>query len=118
MLAFLIVCGNYVCRFCNPINLLIMYLHTCIATYIHILLDHTYILHTYVRSCVCLHFSDDNEYCRIVHVSIIVLGIYTFGTSLLLWWLHKKLAGLLCENDSEGSTYVAIAKYAYLSSYM
>ena len=50
---------------------------------------------------------DDDEYCRIVHVSITVLVIYTFGTSLLLWWLYKKLAKCCCGhvNDDSKSKY-------------
>ena len=54
-------------------------------------------------------FSDDDEYCRIVHVSIIVLGIYTFGTSLLLWWLYTKLAKCCfsddVKDDSKGNSH-------------
>ena len=37
-------------------------------------------------------FSDKDKHYRIVHVSIIVLGIFTCGTSVLLWWLYKNLA--------------------------
>ena len=49
---------------------------------------------------------DDDEYCRVTHVSIIVLTIYTFGISLLLWWLYKGVAKLCCNNvkdDSKGA---------------
>ena len=44
---------------------------------------------------MCVHlylYVDDDECSRIVHVSIIVLGIYTCGISLLLWWLWTKLS--------------------------
>ena len=57
-------------------------------------------------------FADD-DYRSILHVSIIVLTIYTFGTSLLLWWLYKKLAKLCCnivKDDSKG-TYVIHTLY-------
>ena len=43
----------------------------------------------YVRMYI---FSDKDEYYRIVHASIIVLGIFTCSTSVLLWWLYKNLA--------------------------
>ena len=56
-------------------------------------------------------FSDDDD-CRIVHVSIIVLGIYTFGTSLLLWWLCKKLDTICCDSDS-GGTYTYVHTYVH-----
>ena len=61
--------------------------------------------HTVVTTAALLYFVftcisnlDDDEYCRIVHVSITVLVIYTFGTSLLLWWLYKKLANCCCDH--------------------
>ena len=62
-------------------------------------------MRTYTMLCIYILISDDDEYCKIVHVSIIVLGIYTFGTSLLLWWLYKKFTKCFCANDSEG-TYI------------
>ena len=53
----------------------------------------------------CVHtYLDDDKQCRIVHVSIIVLAIYTFGTSLLFWWLYKKLSEHFgTKDDSEGN---------------
>ena len=67
-------------------------------------------------------FADDDDYCSILHVSIIVLAIYTFGTSLLLWWLYKKLTKLCCDNvkdDSKG-TYVIHTLYicTYIPTYI
>ena len=59
-------------------------------------------------------FSDDNKYYRIVHASIIVLGVFTCGTSVLLWWLYKSL--VVCSNkdkyDVEGN-YIYVHTYVY-----
>ena len=59
----------------------------------------------YVRTYV---FSDN----RVVHASIIVLGVFTCGTSVLLWWLYKTL--VVCSNkdkyDVEGN-YIRIRMY-------
>ena len=40
---------------------------------------------------ICLFYFLD-KYCKITNVSIFVLGIYTCGTSVLLWWLYKGIA--------------------------
>ena len=71
-----------------------MYVHIYIYTYSN------YIATYVCKVCICASlFSDDDKYCRIVHVSIIVLGIYTFGTTLLLWWLYKKLVKCCFSGD-------------------
>ena len=90
-------------------------IRTCIATHTYIV-PHTYVV-TYKTINIRIHYiSDDDKYCRIVHVSTIVLEIYTFGTSLLLWWLCKKLAILatyvvIMIQKVRSTTYV----YAYIS---
>ena len=65
---------------------------------------------------------DDDKRYRIVHVSIIVLGIYTFGISLLLWWLYKCTAkGFSCivKDDSKGTyTILDCLGNNHLHSYM
>ena len=40
---------------------------------------------------MCVLFSEEGE-DKMSHYSIIVLGISTLGTSVLLWWLYKELA--------------------------
>ena len=62
---------------------------------------------TYVRMFICLFYFLD-KYCKITNVSIFVLGIYTCGTSVLLWWLYKGIAeicGTRKKHSLEG-TYV------------
>ena len=41
-----------------------------------------------------------DKYVRITNVSIIVLGIYTCGTSVLLWWLYKGITKC-CSNNKK-----------------
>jgi len=63
--------------------------------------------------------SDEDKYGRIVHITIIVLGILTCGTSVLLWWLYSGLTKHCCKQDSEGiymHTYVHI--HAYVSIFI
>ena len=67
---------------------------------------------------MCISISDDDECSRIVHVSIIVLAIYTFGTSLLWWWLCTKLAKLCCDNEKKDSKGMYIAIHMYVRMYM
>ena len=45
---------------------------------------------TYVVTCICV-FSEDDKHYNFVHYFIIVLGVSTLGTSILLWLLYKKL---------------------------
>ena len=57
---------------------------------------------------ICL-FNKDREY-RIAHTTVIVLGILTCGTSVLLWYLYKGISGC-CNNKRKYSlkgTYVCI----------
>ena len=37
-------------------------------------------------------FIDKDERCSIINISIIVLGILTCGTSVLLWWIYKGIS--------------------------
>ena len=58
-------------------------------------------------------FSDDNKYYRIVHASIIVLGVFTCGTSVLLWYLYKNL--VVCGNKDK---YDVEGNYIYVHTYI
>ena len=57
-----------------------------------------YVHNTYVCMHVCLHTFiyvsslDKDECYRITSASIIVLGILTCGTSVLLWWIYKRIS--------------------------
>ena len=51
---------------------------------------------------MCMYFSDD--YCKIINVSIFVLGIYTCGISVLLWWMYKGITE--CGVSSSEGTYL------------
>ena len=42
----------------------------------------------YITTCV---LSEDDKHYNFVKYSIIVLGVSTLGTSILLWLLYKKL---------------------------
>ena len=60
------------------------------------------------------YFSEKDEHSKLVHYSIIILGICTLGTSILLWWLYKELAKYCSGKDVEGMnvhTYVHIFIY-------
>ena len=63
-------------------------------------------------------FADDDDYCSILHVFIIVLAIYTFGTSLLLWWLYKKFAKLCCNNVKDYSKGICHLYTVYIPTYV
>ena len=95
------VCSVYI-RIRQPSkSQLIMYV-TCILMLTNVL-DYSFLnCYMYVHTYAHL-FSADNERCRIIHVSIVVLTIYTFGTSLAWWWLYKKLAQLCCNNVKDNS---------------
>ena len=62
---------------------------------------------------MCLYFSDD--YYKIIDVSIVVLGIYTCGISVLLWWMYKGITecGVSSSEGMYVRTYVYI-KCVYL----
>ena len=47
--------------------------------------------------------SPDDHHDKIIHASIIVLGVLTCGTSFILWWLWKQLAKLCCDDHSGGT---------------
>ena len=54
-----------------------------------------------------------DKYLKITNVSIFVLGIYTCGTSVLLWWSYKGIAECCsskkkysCEGTYTWTTYV------------
>ena len=60
--------------------------------------SHMYRLHVCVHAFMNMFVNasinfvpDEDEHFKVVHVSIIVLGICTLGTSILLWWLYKEL---------------------------
>ena len=81
-------------------------------------IDCTYATYMYMYYIVtildhgCVHtYLDDDKHCRSVHVSIIVLAIYTFGTSLLFWWLYKKLSEHLGDKDDSEGNYVYVCAF-------
>ena len=53
--------------------------------YVHVFIC-TYMLH------MCVLFSLEGE-DKMSHYCIIVLGVSTLGTSVLLWWLYKYFSG-------------------------
>ena len=61
-------------------------------------------------------FIDKDERCSIITISIIVLGILTCGTSVLLWWIYKVISE--CGNNKKKynleGTYVATYVAIYL----
>ena len=62
-----------------------------------------------------IYISDD--YYKIIDVSIVVLGIYTCGISVLLWWMYKGITK--CGISSSKGTYVrTYIKCVYLRTYM
>ena len=67
--------------------------------------------HTHMYICMHAFFNvdKDQEY-RITHATIIVLGILTCGTSVLLWYLHKGIGG--CGNNKK--KYSLKGKYVYI----
>ena len=64
-----------------------------ILCYVHAQQRDTY-QYTYVHT-----FTEDD---KTAHYSIIVLGILTCGTSVLLWWLYKACCGSKEKYDVEG----------------
>ena len=74
------------------------------------------VVHLYNILYLLYAFSDDDEYCRVTHVSIIVLAIYTFGISLLLWWLYKGVTNLCCNDIKDDSKGAYIQLLLYISS--
>ena len=52
-----------------------------------------------------------DEYYRITSISIVVLGILTCGTSVLLWWIYRRISE--CGNGKKnynfkGATYITV----------
>ena len=77
----------------------------CVLTYVYALL-----------------FSEEDEHSKLVHYSIIILGICTLGTSILLWWLYKEL-GKYCSGkdkyDVEGTiVYPYVHMYVRMRTYV
>ena len=65
----------------------------------------------YVRTYVHIFSEDD----KTAHYSIIVLGILTCGTSVLLWWLYKACCGSKEKYNVEGKyVHVYIRMYAWM----
>ena len=50
----------------------------------------------YVRTCYIGIFSDEDKSYKTVQYFIILLGVLTCGTSVLLWWMFKE-----CRNNKE-----------------
>ena len=83
---------------------LFRYVHTYVRTWVH-LQTHTYVcisslvssIHTYIYfTRFCAH----TELCahsRIPFVAFVILGVLTFGISLLIWFIYLK-----CRNDEKG----------------
>ena len=53
---------------------------------------------------MCMCFSD--YYYKITNVSIFVLGTYTCGISVLLWWMYKGLTE--CNISTSEGMYVRV----------
>ena len=51
-----------------------------------------------------MYFSDN--YYKITNISIFVLGIYTCGISVLLWWMYKAITE--CNISTSEGIYVRI----------
>ena len=74
----------------------------------------SYVVHSYVSMS---SFIDKDKCCSIINISIIVLGILTCGTSVLLWWIYKRISE--CGDSKKkydlGGTYIAtyVAIYMY-----
>ena len=60
---------------------------TWLATYVHICRG----LYMFTTWCTYISSPGEDKYQKITNVSIIVLGIYTCGISVLLWALYKGL---------------------------
>ena len=51
-------------------------------------------MRTYVSTyLLCVYYFSEEGEDKMSHYSIIVLGISTLGTSVLLWWLYKYFSG-------------------------
>ena len=64
---------------------------------------------TYEATYIRMSLLGKDECYRITSVSIIVLGILTCGTSVLLWWIYRRISE--CGNskknyDLKGATYI------------
>ena len=66
---------------------------------------------SYVTLCM---FSGQSKYCKITNVSIIVLGIYTCGTSVLFWWLYKLMYGLCNGKEKDSFQGMHVHMYIYI----
>ena len=99
------------------VRICITYIHKFIyiGTYVHIY-------------CICVNlknyfilfiFSNEDKNYRIVHISAILLGILTCGTSVLLWWLYKSITKCLGKEkyDVEG-TYTITCIFTYICMLM
>ena len=60
-----------------------------------------------------MYFSDN--YYRITNVSIFVLGIYTCGISVLLWWMYKAITE--CNISTSEGIYVYVCVYKIMCIY-
>ena len=81
-----------------------MYIRTYVRTWVH-LQTHTYVLvHLQVQYiCIYNYFTsfcahtELGAHSRITFVAFVILGVLTFGISLLIWFIYLK-----CRNDEKG----------------
>ena len=71
---------------------------------------HTYVLYVANSTIVFeismyIYFSEKD---KTAHYSIIVLGILTCGTSVLLWWLYKECCGSKAKYNVKGMYIVRV----------
>ena len=83
---------------------LCIHIRSCVCTYVPI----THIQYNYFEMSIYIHlFSEDD---KTAHYSVIVLGILTCGTAVLLWWLYKECCG-------SKEKYVVEGKYTFVRTY-
>ena len=56
-------------------------------------------MYEYIATFIHISSLDEDECYRTTSVSIIVLGILTCGTSVLLWWIYKTISK--CDNNKK-----------------
>ena len=84
-----------------------IYMHTYVATYVCIYVC-AYVQWYEHAMCIDI-FSEENKSYKTVQYSIIVLGVLTCGTSVLLWRLFKECRSSKEKHNVKG-------KYTYVSA--
>ena len=98
--------GTYVCLYSYT-----FYIRTYVRTYVRLYMCMYVILRTYV----CLLFILD-KFCKITVVSIFVIGIYTCGVSVLLWWLCRGITGF--GRTEKKYSFKGIGVFTYIRTYV